>query len=100
MGSIHNRDGIFVVYGEDVKKGVETGPSDIQDITPTVLYRLGLPVAADMDGRVMTDVFAPAPPTPPLYVVEQFEDIPWESVVTDVERDSLEKRLRNLGYIR
>lgn len=50
-----NNDGIFIMTGGPVKKGVPVHVS-VLDITPTILYLLGLPVARDMDGKVLTDV--------------------------------------------
>jgi len=35
-------------------------PASIVDLTPTVLYYLGLPIGRDMDGFARTDVFARA----------------------------------------
>ena len=32
----------------------------VADITPTVLYFLGLPIGRDMDGTARTDFFQPA----------------------------------------
>lgn len=97
----HAREGIYVVYGEGVRRGVNAGVFDVQDITPTMLYRLGLPVARDMDGRVMTGVFEPSiVEALELPVVEAYHRIPRAELAVEAKRDSLEKQLRNLGYIR
>jgi hypothetical protein len=55
----HARDGIFVAWGPDVRRGERLGLPAIEDVTPTVLYLLGLPVDADMDGRVLTEALRP-----------------------------------------
>jgi predicted AlkP superfamily phosphohydrolase/phosphomutase len=55
----HARDGIFLAYGPDVRRGEVLATRAIEDVTPTVLYLLGLPVDADMDGRVLVEALRP-----------------------------------------
>jgi arylsulfatase A-like enzyme len=54
---MHGEYGIVSLMGEGVRKGSQIIDADILDITPTILYALGLPVARDMRGRVLTDAF-------------------------------------------
>jgi len=49
--------GIFIAKGEGIRKGVEIGDAGIYDITPTLLYLFDFPVASDMDGRVLDEIF-------------------------------------------
>jgi type I phosphodiesterase/nucleotide pyrophosphatase len=49
-------DGFLIAYGSAVDPGHRTRGS-IVDVTPTVLYFLGLPVARDMDGFARADLF-------------------------------------------
>lgn len=49
-------DGFLLAYGADVQPGRPQRGS-IVDVTPTVLYFVGLPVARDMDGFARTDLF-------------------------------------------
>jgi hypothetical protein len=46
----------LLAYGTDVAPGHPPRAS-LVDLTPTVLYYLGLPVARDMDGFARTDLF-------------------------------------------
>jgi hypothetical protein len=58
MSGTHERapDGFVLAYGAHVRSGkVQRG--SVVDITPTVLYYLGLPVGRDMDGYARTDLF-------------------------------------------
>ena len=55
----HARDGILLVWGPDVRRGETLATRPIEDVTPTVLHLLGLPVDADMDGRVLVDALRP-----------------------------------------
>jgi hypothetical protein len=56
----HDRapDGFLIAYGAAVQPGRPQRGS-IVDVTPTLLYFFGLPVARDMDGYARTDLFAP-----------------------------------------
>ncbi len=54
---INAPDGIFVFSGTHVKPGKPVAPVSVTDITPTLLYFLGLPVAEDFDGRALTGLF-------------------------------------------
>ena len=49
-------DGFLIAYGTAVEPGRRQRGS-IVDVTPTVLYFLGLPVARDMDGFARADLF-------------------------------------------
>jgi hypothetical protein len=49
-------DGFLMAYGSAVEPGRRPRGS-IVDVTPTVLYFLGLPVARDMDGFARADLF-------------------------------------------
>ncbi|HHT9105173.1 MAG TPA: alkaline phosphatase family protein [Candidatus Wujingus californicus] len=48
--------GIFIAYGTEIDNGRTPNTPHIMDITPTILYLLGLPIPEEMDGRVLTDI--------------------------------------------
>jgi predicted AlkP superfamily phosphohydrolase/phosphomutase len=52
-------DGFLLAYGTAVKTGRHQRGA-IVDVTPTVLYYLGLPVGRDMDGFARSDLFTTA----------------------------------------
>ena len=60
IASTHERapDGFLLAYGAAVAAG-RRAPGSVADVTPTVLYYLGLPVGRDMDGNARTDLFTP-----------------------------------------
>jgi hypothetical protein len=96
----HIRNGIFLAWGDDVRRGYDAGSKNIQDVGPTILYIAGLPVAPDMDGAAMTDIFeSDLLENRPLFVNENYRDIPKERVLDAEDRGSLEKKLKSLGYI-
>jgi phosphopentomutase len=53
-------DGFLMAYGAPVAKTPLVRRASVVDVTPTVLYFLGLSVGRDMDGYVRTDLFQPA----------------------------------------
>jgi predicted AlkP superfamily phosphohydrolase/phosphomutase len=54
---MHGEYGMISFMGKGVRKGAGIVDADILDITPTILYALGIPVGRDMHGRVLTDAF-------------------------------------------
>lgn len=55
----HAMDGLLVMRGPAVRPGVDLTGARIVDVAPTLLYLLGLPVPADMDGQVLTEALRP-----------------------------------------
>ena len=51
-------DGLLILYGPDIIPGAKLSGASVLDITPTLLYLLGLPLGRDMDGRLRTDVLS------------------------------------------
>ena len=49
-------DGMVLFYGDGIEPGVTIQGGSVVDITPTLLYLMGLPLGQDMDGRLLTDV--------------------------------------------
>lgn len=54
----HEIMGVVVMWGGPIEKGVEMEGASVLDITPTILYLLGQPVARDMDGKVLYDAIS------------------------------------------
>jgi type I phosphodiesterase/nucleotide pyrophosphatase len=50
-------DGFLLAYGASVLRGRQQGRASVVDVTPTILYFLGLPLGRDMDGYAITDLF-------------------------------------------
>jgi predicted AlkP superfamily phosphohydrolase/phosphomutase len=53
----HQLHGILVLAGYPVEPGAPLDDPTVLDIAPTIMHALGLPVAADLDGRVLTEAF-------------------------------------------
>lgn len=53
----HHPEGILIAYGEGIKKGSSIQEAHISDLAPSILYMMGEKVPADMDGKVLVDLF-------------------------------------------
>jgi hypothetical protein len=94
----HEEAGILMAHGPRIRPGLRADAS-IRDVTPTILALLGLPVADDMDGRVVDELFTAAPA---VARVASYDDVVPRRQSTaggDVD-DDVEERLRALGYVR
>jgi tetratricopeptide (TPR) repeat protein len=98
----HRPFGIFVAYGPGVRRDELVFGASLLDVAPTVLALLGLPVARDMEGHVLSRIFEspPAletvethgPSDPGLAAAEVTEDDPWAA------QEAI-KQLVALGYV-
>lgn len=98
----HRMDGILMAYGPQVKKGETIEKARIIDLAPTILAALQVPIPNDMEGRVLTELFA-----------EPFWDgreIQYASAANEdgdgdafaysaAEEEEVRERLRSLGYM-
>jgi predicted AlkP superfamily phosphohydrolase/phosphomutase len=57
----HRDDGIFLAQGPNIRAGLTFEGARIIDLAPTILALLDVPAPDDMDGRVLTEIFAHAP---------------------------------------
>lgn len=55
----HRMDGMVALYGPAVRRDARLDTHSIVDLAPTILYLLGYPIPADMDGQVMAQAFLP-----------------------------------------
>ena len=69
----HSPYGIFVARGPDIRQDERIYGASLLDITPTILSLFNLPVAKDMDGKVLSHIFN-APPK--LDVIPSWENVP------------------------
>jgi len=50
-------DGVLCLLGEGIRSDTLVTGASLVDVAPTLLYGMGLPVARDLDGRVLAEVF-------------------------------------------
>jgi predicted AlkP superfamily phosphohydrolase/phosphomutase len=103
----HRMEGIFAARGPGIAQQSEPLPNlDIEDIAPTVLHLMELPVPVDLDGRVLTEIqgpelwarpirFGPALGFWPSEKAEGFQD----EVMSEQDEAEIRERLQALGYI-
>lgn len=53
----HSRFGVLCLNGPSFNKGIEINRASLLDITPTLLQLFGLPLAEDMDGISLQEIF-------------------------------------------
>ncbi|MBI4578888.1 MAG: alkaline phosphatase family protein [Planctomycetes bacterium] len=97
MEGTHRVEGILIANGPNVKPGGMIH-AQIADIAPTLLAAIGLRVPADMEGRVLQDLFSAKlgveyEPPQKVQVAEHAE------VYSEEEKAALTRRLSDLGYL-
>lgn len=91
-------DGVLVMSGPGVRPGVVQG-ARIEDVTPTVLAMLEMPLARELQGRVLDAALDPVPA--PAFI-KAYARTPHESLegLAPVELQPEEiERLKALGYV-
>jgi arylsulfatase A-like enzyme len=105
---IHHPEGILILFGRGVRRGIRLGDSVGVDVAPTLLALAGLPVARDQDGRVLVEAIDPDFLTVhPIRFIESYEESyarsespAEEAAKSTAEEDAvLRERLRGLGYL-
>lgn len=98
----HRPQGVLVAAGPGIRVGGEVSGARLLDIAPTILTYFGLPVGADMEGRVLREVFEREP---------EVETVPtWEDgdawgggaggeLIGEAEREEMLRVFAELGYI-
>jgi predicted AlkP superfamily phosphohydrolase/phosphomutase len=99
---MHGKYGIIGLMGRGVRKGSQIIDAGILDVTPTILYAFGLPVARDMHGRVLTEGFRTeylkSRPVRFIPTYESGERDAGEPLASPVD-EKIKERLKALGYI-
>jgi predicted AlkP superfamily phosphohydrolase/phosphomutase len=100
----HKLDGMVMMMGPSVKKGVSISGATVLDIAPTVLAMFGLPTAKDMDGRAIEDGLQPSvvkrvAKETRLQTYETAKTGGSDEPIASPVDDELRERLRSLGYI-
>jgi predicted AlkP superfamily phosphohydrolase/phosphomutase len=89
-------DGVLFARGPGVPAGGAAGEVAIEDVTPTVLAWLGLPLGLDMDGRPAAFLAAAPTRSVATWDAKPVERLPLAESGAEPE---LVERLRDLGYL-
>ncbi len=98
----HQRDGILIMSGQPFQAGSYLNQAEIIDLTPTILYLMGVPIPADIDGQVLKSAFQPQylAQHPIQYGMTETEAPPDSAIdFTAEEETALVQRLTDLGYL-
>ncbi|MCD4655447.1 alkaline phosphatase family protein [bacterium] len=100
----HRSNGMVMIRNKAIQAG--TLEADMTDIMPTVLFSAGLAVPEGLDGKVLTEIFSSEfmAENPVEYAdisgcSDSSKEPSGESDYSDTDRDEVEERLRNLGYL-
>ncbi len=99
----HEINGILIMKGPHIVKGLELQKADIVDVAPTILHLMGIPVPEDMDGKVFAgalDRDFMLRNTVKYTKVAKGEEFP-EKIEGYSEEDAqkVKERLKQLGYL-
>lgn len=97
----HRMEGILLLSGKNIKRGVELHGAEIIDLAPTILYALDLPVPDDMDGKVLIQAFEEDPlcARPVRYTDSSSSASHPGAEYTEEDEEEIVQRLRGLGYL-
>jgi predicted AlkP superfamily phosphohydrolase/phosphomutase len=106
INGTHRPQGVFMAHGPGIVSGGVFEEYSIMDVTPTLLYSLGLPIPADMEGKVAKEAFDPDfirshPILTSETAAARPEDMTLkaESPFTNEEKEVIYSQLRALGYM-
>jgi len=97
----HRPEGILIMTGPHVQRGISFDDVNIVDVAPTVLYAAGVSIPRDMDGRVLTEMFERdfMASHPAIYSDRTMRSEARERPYSAEEEEQLMRRLRDFGYV-
>jgi len=98
MTGNHDENGVYFAHGNMVQPQVSN--AEIYDITPTLLYAMGLGIPEDVDGKVLADIFLPEFQAQTSVRFEKAQDsgAPGTPELKEDESAAIGERLKSLGY--
>lgn len=94
----HAMDGILVLHGPGIVPGATLDGAHIVDVAPTILYAMGLPVPADMDGKPLVAAYAPDHVAAHPAQAGAAQGV-GQGDYTAQDEEQVMERLRDLGYV-
>ncbi len=96
----HRPQGVIAAAGPGFRRSDPVYGARLLDVAPTVLHWFGLPVGADMEGRVLEEAFDPPRPVETVPTWEKPGEPPRERVSFGEDADrALLEQFQDLGYI-
>ncbi len=101
ISGTHRMNGVVMLKGQPIQRGVELQGAAITDLAPTTLYLMGVPVPEDMDGQVLVEALEPQ--YADLDSLRHAETVSRPAsdpqVLSPEEESQIVERLRGLGYV-
>lgn len=99
----HRHYGILVMAGPGLRRDERIFSAGLLDLAPTLLTLFGLPVGADMDGRVLVEAFETPPEVQTIPSWDEVEGAQWQhrggESMDRAQADELMAQFAALGYI-
>ena len=97
-------DGTLILSGNIIKKNHKITNARVLDITPTLLYALGLPLGRDMDGKVLKDAFETQYlDKHPIKYIPSYDAYNFKThrkSFTSTSDEKIKEHLKSLGYLK
>ncbi len=94
----HRLNGMLIMQGPGIRPDYRVKGAHIMDVMPTVLHILGVPVPADVDGRVLSEAMER-----PEFLADLAQKLTRETTgskhLSRDEEQLIRDRLKNLGYM-
>ncbi len=71
----HHRDGVYLFWGPRIAAGSYAGVTNIENIAPTMLYLMGLPLDPSMDGSVISEIIKPEFAGDPPFTIDDYKTL-------------------------
>lgn len=98
----HREAGVLMLHGRGIRRAHAVTGADILDVAPTILYLLGLPLPADLEGTVLEAALEEgllrSQPRTHAASDAGSTDSP-EADYSEDDAEVIEERLRGLGYL-
>ena len=97
----HRSEGMFFAWGPGIEAGTTPSDATVVDVAPTLLHSLGEPILQGMDGRVLDGIFshATSPTERSEKTLKDSDPDGSDRPKADYDTESVEERLRGLGYM-
>ncbi len=96
----HRDCGIFLSWGQGIRKGHRIEGANIMDVAPTLLGLLGSRIPVDMDGKCLLEILTEERRKGLSLRYREIASEPYkEAPLSDQEQEYLRKKLVGLGYL-
>ncbi len=93
----HRPEGVLLAAGAGLHKGIEIKDARLVDLVPSFLASLGMPIPADLDGKVLLDAFETHPQIIPGPPADRYASTAF--AYSDDDAALIQQRLEELGYL-